>query len=368
MGHFAKVCCSKVTQRDPGPTQASANAIQLDLQLDSQEQVQMYAMTQVRKEPAPTIKVYMSSWAGKRSVTVLPDSGTEITAAGTEIFDCLDHHPDNLLPSTVIPRAVNGSSMIPIGRIPITKYLQGKQCTDDLHIIPGVKGCVISWEVSKCLGIFPAHYLNQIGNAPTITRVDAGTGGILAAQQMMNEFPSVFDGQVRVMEGEQFHITLTEKTTPFCVKTPWTVPFAYREKLKAELELLQQQGIIAPVTEATQWCTVIVVTPKKGTERIRMCIDLSKLNRYVLREQYQSPTPAEIVADIATSEAKYFTVMDATKGYHQCPLAEDSQDLTTFITPFGWFKYLCPPYGLSSIAEHYNCRMAEALEGLSGYR
>ena len=66
----------------------------------------MYAMTQVRKEPAPTIKVYMSSWAGKRSVTVLPDSGTEITAAGTEIFDCLDHHPDNLLPSTVIPRAV----------------------------------------------------------------------------------------------------------------------------------------------------------------------------------------------------------------------------------------------------------------------
>ena len=184
----------------------------------------------------------------------------------------------------------------------------------------------------------------------------------------MKEFPTVFDGQVRVMEGEQFHIKLQDNAVPFCVKTPRAVPFAYREKLKEELDLLQQQGIIAPVTDATQWCAPIVVTPKKGTERVRMCVDLSKLNQFVMRERYISPTPAEAVADIAAQEAKYFTVIDAMKGYHQCPLASDSQDLTTFITPYGRFKYLRAPYGLSSIAEHYNRRMAEALEGLSGYR
>jgi len=78
-----------------------------------------------------------------------------------------------------------------------------------------------------------------------------------------------------------------------------------------------------------------------------------------------SPTPAEAVADIAAQEA---TVIDAMKGYHQCPLAVESQELTTFITPYGRFKYLRAPYGLSSIAEHYNRRMAEALEGLTGYR
>ena len=56
------------------------------------------------------------------------------------------------------------------------------------------------------------------------------------------------------------------------------------------------------------------------------------------------------------------------KGYHQCPLEESSQSLTTFITPFGRFRYLRAPYGLSSIAEHYNRRMAEAFEGLTGFR
>ena len=80
----------------------------------------------------------------------------------------------------------------------------------------------------------------------------------------MQEFPAVFDGQIRMMEGEQFHILLVEGAVPFCVKMPRSVPFAYREKLKVELELLQEQGIIMPVTEVTEWCAPIVVIPKKA--------------------------------------------------------------------------------------------------------
>ena len=146
------------------------------------------------------------------------------------------------------------------------------------------------------------------------------------------------------------------------------VPFAYRQKLEAELQLLQEQGINTPVVEATEWCAPIVVIPKKGTDHIRMCVDLSRLNHHVRRERYQSQTPAEAVADIAVEEAKYFTVLDAMKGYHQCPLDKESQVLTTFITPFGCFKYLRAPYGLSSITEHYDRHMAEAFKGLSGFR
>ena len=170
------------------------------------------------------------------------------------------------------------------------------------------------------------------------------------------------------MEGEKFHISLTDNAQPFCVNTPRAVPFAYRDKLKAELDLLQSQGVISPVTEPTEWCAPIVVTPKKDSEDIRMCVDLSRLNKYVRRERYQSSTPAQAVADIAADNAKIFTKLDAMKGYHQCPLDEESQLLTTFITPFGRFKYLRAPYGISSIAEHYNRRMDEAFAGLTGFR
>ena len=55
------------------------------------------------------------------------------------------------------------------------------------------------------------------------------------------------------------------------------------------------------------------------------------------------------------------------KGYHRCPLDQESQLLTTFITPFGRFKYMHAPYGISSISEHYDRCMHEAFQGLSGF-
>ena len=61
-----------------------------------------------------------------------------------------------------------------------------------------------------------------------------------------------------------------------------------------------------------------------------------------------------------------FTVLDAMEGYHQSALDQDSQLLITFITPFGRFKYVRVPYEISSISEHYNRCMAEALVNLSG--
>ena len=187
----------------------------------------------------------------------------------------------------------------------------------------------------------------------------------VTSQSLINEFPSVFDNKVKPMKGEQFHIALVDDAKPFCVKTPRTIPYAYREKLKAELQSLEEQGIITPVSYPIEWCAPIVVAPKKGTDDIRMCVDLSHLNRYVKRERYQSATPAQTVADITAENVQIFTKIDAKKGYHQCPLDRDSQDLTTFITPFGRFKFLRAPYGIS---EHYNRRMDEAFIGLPGFR
>lgn len=59
-----------------------------------------------------------------------------------------------------------------------------------------------------------------------------------------------------------------------------------------------------------------------------------KLNKFVRRERYPSMTPTEAVADISQAKAQYFTMFDALKGYHQCPLNVESQKPTTFITLF----------------------------------
>ena len=371
MGHFAKVCRSRPAQPPPSivENQPSARTIRVQSkELSQQQHLQLYKVQEAATEPAPTITVQVSSSTGTRSLDSLPDSGADISAAGQEVLEFLGQHFDNILPSRISPRTVNGITMTPLGRVPITIKLGRQTCRDNLHIYPGVSGALISWKVAKNLGIllesYPGALTPDLHPTVSVNQVDGNS----TAESLASQFPTVFDGNIRTMEGEKFSISLKEDAVPFCVKTPRSIPFAYRDKLKTELDLLQEQGIIAPVTQATEWCAPIVVAPKKGSDKIRMCVDLSHLNKYVRRERYQSSTPAEAVADITADEAKYFTIIDAAKGYHQCPLDEASQLYTTFITPFGRFKYLRAPYGLSSIAEHYNRQMAEAFEGLTGFR
>ena len=91
-------------------------------------------------------------------VTVLPDSGADISAAGQTIVDMLGHHLDNLAPSEISPRALNGACMKPVGKITVTISLQGRTCRDDMHIFLGVSGALISWKAAKELGILPSQY------------------------------------------------------------------------------------------------------------------------------------------------------------------------------------------------------------------
>ena len=249
VGHLAKVCRG---QKQPPPAQShpSTMAVQTTLHQDPQINASQ-ADNGNNIEPAPTINVHISSLNGDAEIPALPDSGADISVAGEVALSCLGEHEDNLLPSQIIPRAV----------------------------------------------------------------------------QIMQEFPTVFNGHIKTMEGEKFHIALTDNTKPFCIKAPRVIPFTYRDKLKAELELLQQQGIIAPVTEPTEWCAPIVITPKKDTDDIRMCVDLSRLNKYVKRERYQSLTPSQAVADIHANNAKIFTKLDAMKGYHYMKIASSSPPL-----------------------------------------
>ena len=156
------------------------------------------------------------------------------------------------------------------------------------------------------------------------------------------------------MQGEEFCIRLKDNAQPFCVNTPRFVPYPYRDKLKEEISMLLSLGIIEPVTEPTKSCAPIVVTPKKDSDDVRLCVDFSKLNKHALREWYRSCLPAEAIADISANNSKFFILFVALKGYHQCPLNDASQLLTTF--------------GICSISEHYNRRMGEAFSGLDNYR
>ena len=82
------------------------------------------------------------------------------------------------------------------------------------------------------------------------------------------------------------------------------------------------------------------------------------------REVYAMPAVEETFSKI--SEGKVCTKLDANSGFHQIQLDNESSKLTTFITPFGRFRFQRLPYGISSAPEYFQKKMDAILQGLDG--
>ncbi|KAL5471146.1 hypothetical protein EMCRGX_G029229 [Ephydatia muelleri] len=91
-------------------------------------------------------------------------------------------------------------------------------------------------------------------------------------------------------------------------------------------------GVISRLDGPSEWCAGMVVAPKKGSESVRICVDLRPLNESVLRENFPLPKVDENLAQL--SGATVFSKLDANCGFWQITLAKHVQLLTTFITPF----------------------------------
>ena len=118
--------------------------------------------------------------------------------------------------------------------------------------------------------------------------------------------------------------------------------------MEAELCRLESEGIIEKVTHPTYWCAPMVPVGKSNG-KIRICVDLKKLNDSVKREQYMLPNLDDIAPDL--KGAKVFSKLDASSGFYQIPLDQESCSLTTFITLFGRYCFKRVPFGLSSAPE-----------------
>ena len=161
-------------------------------------------------------------------------------------------------------------------------------------------------------------------------------------------------------------VQLIDDSVPFAVQNARLIPFAYREQVKQMLVDLVNQGIISAVSEATDWTHPLVVVPKDNG-KVRLGVDFTKLNRYVKRPVHPLASPKDVIGDI-TPDARLFTTFDAKHRYWQIPLAEESQLLTTLVTPWDRFKFLRGPIGLVSAGDKFCRRVENALRHLPKLR
>ena len=144
---------------------------------------------------------------------------------------------------------------------------------------------------------------------------------------------------------------------------PRRVPVSLKPKLEQELGRLTKLGVISPVDQPTEWVSNMVVSQKKSGD-LRICIDPKPLNAALKREHFQLPVLEDILPELA--KAKVFTSIDLRSGYWHVLLDEESSKLTTFVTPFGRYRWRRLPFGISASSEIFQKKLIQAIGDITG--
>ena len=287
-------------------------------------------------------------WCAEVTVNELPvcfkiDTRADVTVMPEGTYQTLQPTPRLEEPKKTLFSAAH--TILPVRGQFIGELKLGDKATQqEIFVVPGARQAL--------LGRPAIESLNLVGRI----------GAVGTDDTYRQQFPGLFKG-LGNLDGPDYVIKLKPEAKPFALSTPRRVPIPLLPQVKEELSRMEQMEIISKVDEPTEWCAGMVVVPKaNGT--VRICVDLTKLNESIMREYHPLPSVDHTLAQLAG--ARVFSKLDANSGFWQIGLSPESSALTTFITPFGRFRFNRLPFGISSAPEHFQKRMSQVLEESNG--
>ena len=98
-----------------------------------------------------------------------------------------------------------------------------------------------------------------------------------------SEFPTVFSGKIGKLKNFQLELHIDEKVIPIQAANR-NHPFHLRQAIEKQIKNMLEQDIIEEVTgEPTAWLSETVNVRKKGTDDIRICVDMKAANQAIGR-------------------------------------------------------------------------------------
>ena len=115
--------------------------------------------------------------------------------------------------------------------------------------------------------------------------------------------------------------------------------------MELELQRLEDQGIISPVTHSNWAARIVPVVKQNGNVRIYGDYRVT-VNQAIKIDSYLLPRIEESFSKLA--RCKYFSKLDMSQAYLQLQLNDDSKKLVTVNTHRGLFQYNRLPFGVSA--------------------
>lgn len=289
---------------------------------------------------------YIKAKVNNQEITFKVDTGADVTAIPHTEYKVGEMA--KLEPAGEDLRGAGDSPLTTLGKFQATITWNGRTSKETVYVSERLRHPLLGLPAIQALQVLPS--LNEI-------KAD----NHLEHDRVLTKYPSLFQGlgKMKVL----YTISLHPDAKPFAITYPRRVPIALLPSVELELKRMQEMDVIEKVEHATVWCSPMVVA-KKQDGALRICVDYTQLNQQIVRERIIMPTVEENLAKLAG--ATVFSKLDANAGYWQAPLAPESRELTTFITPVGRFQFKRLPFGIATAPEFFQREMLRILEGIQG--
>ncbi|XP_035234277.1 uncharacterized protein K02A2.6-like, partial [Stegodyphus dumicola] len=295
------------------------------------------------------------------TVTFKLDTGSEVNVLPVKTYETLSAKNSNLILNkcNVVLEAFGGSKVKPDGSLMLQCSSDGVDHTLEFLIVSS-KHIRPLLGIDACVKLNLIQFINKVGisikgklDQYTIVLPPSKDQFIINNSEVF-EGVGKFNGLCKIMVDDQI--------APV-VRPPRRVPLSLKPKLELKLSELERQGIIAKVDQPLNWVSNLVII-EKANGSLRICLDPQDLNKAIKREHVLIPTIEEILPKLCNKSI--YSVLDLKDGFFQIALDGNSSDLCTFSTPFGCYKFLRLPMGISCAPEIFQKRNLENFGDIPG--
>ncbi|UYV68140.1 hypothetical protein LAZ67_5003163, partial [Cordylochernes scorpioides] len=202
----------------------------------------------------------------------------------------------------VLPLSLAGRLNLDIQRSPVKSLISFSG-----HRIP-VEGQSLAMCMVKNMTAYICFIISRDNTCPILGRQTCSNIGLVkrvnTCQAITQEYQELFEG-IGCLKGYEYEAKFQISDMNMQVRPPRPIPLSIKERVKKELEELEDNGIIKKLNYPTPISSQMVIAKQK--EKISICIDpsdINKIQQYDLRIKYKKGKEL-LTADLLSRDCSY---------------------------------------------------------------
>lgn len=318
LNHFARVCKAAANDRKD----KRANAVECEQQSNAHsvsqeenflEDVYLYQLKE-GKSQNPTVAVHINGIL----ISLHLDTQADVTVVTEKHYGKIKANCP-LQQTSIAIRSYSGEGKGPLlpvlGKFTATLTRGEKEIAEPVYVVKGQGDtALLSRGAAERMGLVEYH-LDLTSSTPLPVMGETRQETV----DRVEEYRDVFSGLGKLRGVKvKLHVDPDAKGA---VQKQRRISLPLKDKFDEILDKLEEMDIIEDVRdEPKEWCSNVVLTPKKDGENIRASLDMTDANKYIKRPRHAIPTLREL--ETRLNGAKYFSHLDMNDGYMKLTLAE----------------------------------------------